>query len=184
MSRQAPASQGQVFCPRCGRISVWAGNVCPYCGPRTQGGAGQPAVAATVAAPLPVEYIGFWFRVLALLIDAALATGAEILLQLIGVPGIGVSIFGLVSVLHLCFTGQTLGKRVVGIQIVNAMGSPPGLWRGLVRQFPGMFLATLALGLGLLWVAWDQRKQGWHDHLAGTFVVRKDRYHRRTAPAP
>jgi len=26
--------------------------------------------------------------------------------------------------------------------------------------------------LGLVWVAFDRRKQGWHDKLAGTVVIR------------
>ncbi|MGR3985112.1 MAG: RDD family protein, partial [Gammaproteobacteria bacterium] len=33
----------------------------------------------------------------------------------------------------------------------------------------------LFFGLGLLWVAFDKRKQGWHDKLAGTVVIKRPR---------
>jgi uncharacterized RDD family membrane protein YckC len=42
------------------------------------------------------------------------------------------------------------------------------------------------LGLGLLWVAFDRRKQGWHDKIANTVVVRparKDAVHFDKQPA-
>ena len=35
------------------------------------------------------------------------------------------------------------------------------------------YLSSLLLGLGFIWVAFDSRKQGWHDKLAGTLVVRR-----------
>lgn len=39
----------------------------------------------------------------------------------------------------------------------------------------GKFLSSLPLGLGNLWVGWDRRKQGWHDRIAGTCVIRERR---------
>jgi uncharacterized RDD family membrane protein YckC len=43
-------------------------------------------------------------------------------------------------------------------------------------QFIGRYLAyyisILPLFLGLIWVGIDKRKQGWHDKLAGTVVLR------------
>ena len=49
-----------------------------------------------------------------------------------------------------------------------------------IGRYLAYFLSTLPFGLGLLWVAWDPKKQGWHDKLAGTVVVRARR--RETAP--
>jgi uncharacterized RDD family membrane protein YckC len=39
-------------------------------------------------------------------------------------------------------------------------------------RYAGYFVALLPVGLGILWVAFDARKQGWHDKLAKTVVVR------------
>ena len=45
-------------------------------------------------------------------------------------------------------------------------------WGQSVGRYLGYFLATLPLGLGLIWVAFDKKKQGWHDKLAHTVVVK------------
>ncbi|RYY81863.1 MAG: RDD family protein, partial [Comamonadaceae bacterium] len=42
------------------------------------------------------------------------------------------------------------------------------------------FVSAIPLCIGFLWVAWDPRKQGWHDKLAGTVVVRA----RKRGPRP
>ena len=44
-----------------------------------------------------------------------------------------------------------------------------------IGRYLGYFVSTIPFGLGLLWVAFDPKKQGWHDKLAGTVVVRKPR---------
>ena len=41
-----------------------------------------------------------------------------------------------------------------------------------VLRYIGDYIAMLPLFLGILWVAWDPRKQGWHDKIAGTVVIR------------
>jgi uncharacterized RDD family membrane protein YckC len=56
-------------------------------------------------------------------------------------------------------------------KIVDAnTGDKPSLRQYLIRYL-GYIVATLPLGLGILWVAWDKRKQGWHDKLANTVVI-------------
>ena len=47
-----------------------------------------------------------------------------------------------------------------------------GIGRALGR-FLGYLISTIALYIGLIWAAFDPRKQGWHDKIASTFVVRK-----------
>lgn len=66
--------------------------------------------------------------------------------------------------------GWTLGKRAVGIRVVDGNGRPPGVWRGLVRA-AGQQVSEFAFGAGYLWAVWDRRRQTWHDRAAGTFVV-------------
>ena len=73
-------------------------------------------------------------------------------------------------------TGQTFGKRTLGIRVVNRDGDPPGLGRALIRYVLGfgveVVLAYVLVGfLGLLWPLWDKDKQTWHDKIAGTYVV-------------
>ena len=63
----------------------------------------------------------------------------------------------------------------VGITVIDERGNVPGLTRALIREVPGKLLSGLALGLGFVWVAWDEKKQGWHDKIAKTYVVRKPR---------
>ena len=70
----------------------------------------------------------------------------------------------------------TPGKMAIQSKIVDARtGKKPSIGQCFIRYI-AYVLATLPLGLGLFWVIFDPRKQGWHDKLAGTVVVRpKDR---------
>ena len=70
------------------------------------------------------------------------------------------------------FRGATPGKSVLGLLVLNAKsGKTPGLGQSIGRYL-AYFVSALPLGLGFIWIAFDQRKQGWHDKLAGTVVVR------------
>ena len=66
--------------------------------------------------------------------------------------------------------GQTPGKMLLGIRIVSLDGSRLTFWQAL-RRFIGYFLSALALYAGYWWVLIDNRRQGWHDKLAGTIVI-------------
>lgn len=69
--------------------------------------------------------------------------------------------------------GGTLGQRLLGLHVVDAAtGQHIGIGRALGR-FVGYIISGLVLYIGLIWVAFDPRKQGWHDKMASTFVVRK-----------
>ena len=70
---------------------------------------------------------------------------------------------------------QTPGRKLLKIKVVNAKGEDVGFWRGAFRETIGKFISGIFLYLGFLWVGWDGRKRGWHDHMAGTFVVRVQR---------
>jgi uncharacterized RDD family membrane protein YckC len=61
---------------------------------------------------------------------------------------------------------------VVSAKIVDAKTGGKPTTQQLVVRYLGYFVSTIPLGLGLLWVAFDPRKQGWHDKMAGTVVVR------------
>lgn len=146
----------------------------------------QPAVASDV-------YAGFWIRVWATVIDTFLA--ALILVPILwAVYGpeyfesqallAGPLDFLLTWVLPAAavilfwtYKAATPGKMAVGARIVDARtGATPTTGQCIGRYF-GYFVSTIPFGLGLLWVAFDPRKQAFHDKLAGTVVVR-----RRTVP--
>jgi uncharacterized RDD family membrane protein YckC len=44
----------------------------------------------------------------------------------------------------------------------------------MVMRYIGYYISTIPLLLGLIWVGIDSRKQGWHDKLAGTVVIREE----------
>jgi uncharacterized RDD family membrane protein YckC/effector-binding domain-containing protein len=89
-------------------------------------------------------------------------------------------IFGLFQLISIAyFVGmwtwrqQTLGMMAFGLRVArDADGQPPGLARSLLR-YVGYWLSWIALFIGFIWVAFDSRKQGWHDKIAGTVVVRR-----------
>jgi uncharacterized RDD family membrane protein YckC len=143
-----------------------------------------------MTAPAP-RYAGFWIRVAATLIDSVLLLiiTLPLLLWIYGVdylsgaPGApllrGVAdfliscVFPIAAVLAFWhWRAATPGKILLELRIVDAAT----LGRPSFKQFLGRYfaylIATLPLGLGLLWVAVDARKQGWHDKLAGTLVLR------------
>jgi hypothetical protein len=66
-----------------------------------------------------------------------------------------------------------MGKMAVGIKIVGPDGQPPSLVKAVLRYI-GYFVSGVALSLGFLWVAFDRKRQGWHDKLANTYTVYSD----------
>ena len=65
----------------------------------------------------------------------------------------------------------TLGGIILRIRVVRLDGRKIDFPTALVRSL-GAFFGAAALGLGYFWAAWDEERQGWHDKLAGTVVVR------------
>jgi uncharacterized RDD family membrane protein YckC len=131
-----------------------------------------------------VEYMGFWIRFGAIIIDTIIVwfiSSAITFLLLNVFFSFGISWrfpffwFPILCLYYWLFTGlrgQTLGKMAVGIKVVNAQGSVPGLGRAALREIPGKIASSIVIYLGFLWIIWDERKQGWHDKIAKTYVLR------------
>ncbi|MDB5750979.1 MAG: hypothetical protein JWP65_1400 [Ramlibacter sp.] len=135
-----------------------------------------------------LEYVGFWARTGAALID--------LLLQLAIVAPLTMAVYGrytapddrlfhgtgdiLINVVlpalavlaFWIYKGATPGKMVISARIVDAGTGEPMTKGQAVLRYLAYFVSLLPLGLGYLWVALDRRKQGWHDKIAGTVVVR------------
>lgn len=135
------------------------------------------------------RYVGFWYRVGASLIDTIILVIGIILLFMtaFGVDSLrspelvpGKVTFLIYWVFPAIYTFgfwmwrlATPGKMAISAEIRDAdTGGVPSLPQWILRYL-GYFLSTIPLGLGFLWVAFDSRKQGWHDKLADTVVVFK-----------
>lgn len=70
------------------------------------------------------------------------------------------------------FKQATPGKMAISAKIVDAATGQPASSAQLIGRYFAYFVATLPLFIGIIWVAFDKRKQGWHDKLAGTVVVK------------
>jgi uncharacterized RDD family membrane protein YckC len=69
------------------------------------------------------------------------------------------------------FRQGTPGQIALSLGVVDEhTGEPISAGQGLIRAVAGV-LSAIPLGLGLLWIAFDPKKQGWHDKLAGTVVL-------------
>lgn len=64
------------------------------------------------------------------------------------------------------------GKMLLGIKIIDKNGGKPSTLRFIGRYF-AYIPSALIFCLGFLWVAFDKKKRGWHDMLAGTLVVKE-----------
>jgi uncharacterized RDD family membrane protein YckC len=73
----------------------------------------------------------------------------------------------------ITWRGTTLGGMVLGLRVVRVDGRPIDRTVALVRAIAAI-LSGLCLGIGWFWACWDERRQTWHDRLAGTVVVRDD----------
>lgn len=131
------------------------------------------------------EYVGFWPRVGAALIDSILAAviivpisrillGSEAMLHWDNPANIMVNgvLPGIAVVLFWVYRQATPGKILIGAKIVDEKtGGKPSTGQ-LIGRYLAYYVSTIPMLLGLIWVGIDARKQGWHDKLAGTLVVR------------
>lgn len=134
-----------------------------------------------------LEYVGFWPRVWATLIDTFIGVVIAMPLlimvygrnyySMVGMQGpadfvISYLVPAALTIAFWSSQGATPGKMAIGAKILDAStGEAPSLGQYIVRYL-GYFLSIIPLGLGLFLVGFDRKKQGWHDMLAGTVVVR------------
>jgi uncharacterized RDD family membrane protein YckC len=92
--------------------------------------------------------------------------------------GIAVIVLGFLIVAFIYLralgkTGQTWGRKIVGIKVIGeTTGEPIGFGRALGRQLFASFISGQIFYLGYLWMLWDDKKQTWHDKVVGSIVVR------------
>lgn len=150
----------------------------------------DPASGATMGGPVsgppPGALAGFWIRFGAAILDG-------ILLGIIG----GVLTFpfgdssssssllqGIIAVVYFTFlhstkAGQTVGMRVCGLRIVDAATGGQVEPSKAIGRWLMSYVSAIPIGLGYLWMLWDDKNQTWHDKVASTLVV-----YSRVVPAP
>ena len=67
-------------------------------------------------------------------------------------------------------TGQTPGEMICKLKVIAQNGDTLTYPRAFLR-WVGYLISSLPFCLGFLWVAWDKNKQGWHDKIAGSYVI-------------
>jgi uncharacterized RDD family membrane protein YckC len=127
------------------------------------------------------RHAGFWIRVLAYVIDAAIlalvgGVLSELSLHPREIDTASSAPSALLSLVYFSLLwsgvggGQTLGMRFVGLRVVGTDGRPISFGSALLRWL-ALVLSFAALFIGVIWVAFDMQKQGWHDKIAHTYVV-------------
>ena len=160
-----------------------------------EGGATSPPFPcrdAYAAAPIPEELpkAGFWVRCVAYLLDSMILGVAQFAISLaLGIAGgalLGDGELALPLIAALCgmvvgltyavfftgYNGQTPGKMVLRIQVIRTDGSAMTYGRAFLREVIGKFASGIILGIGYLMVGFDRQKQGLHDKIAGTYVIK------------
>ena len=162
------------LCRPCGAGLDRRARFCSACGTSVMPGEAPTAVLGTRDLA-DLEYIGFWIRLAVQLIDHVFILIAVFLLQVIANFASWVWILVVPVIVYLIYKHlkcQTPGRKLLKIRVVNAKGEDVGFWRGAFRETLAKFISAVFFYLGFFWIVWDRRKRGWHDHLAGTFVVR------------
>jgi uncharacterized RDD family membrane protein YckC len=137
----------------------------------------------------PTSFIGFWKRFGATIIDSILLIFLMIppLIAIYGWSYFDPEVTGFVAgpadfiiswivpifiiIGFWTWRQATPGKMAIKAKIVDAnTGEKPSMKQWIIR-YVGYFISAIPLGLGYVWVAFDKRKQGWHDKMAGTVVV-------------
>lgn len=163
------------FCRDCGNQIHSSDPICPSCGVRQ----------------IAQQYVGFWARSAATIVDTLIVLlvtfpllfmvyGSEYLALVeetfVAGPADLVITYILPFIAVILFWKHkqaTPGKMMFSAKIVDAETGLPVSTARLIGRYLGYFISALPLGLGYFWVAFDSRKQSWHDKLAGTVVVRK-----------
>jgi len=141
-----------------------------------------------------IRYAGFWIRFLAAFIDgliisvplfvlffalygssvnAALANqGGSAPPTITTTPLNGLSlVLGFFYFSYFWSVGATPGMRLFGIHVVDANSQGQISFGRAALRYLGYLVSTFCCYVGLIWAAFDARKQGWHDKIATTLVV-------------
>src|ERR1700737_2132656 len=140
-----------------------------------QNAASSPSTA--VSAPKA----GFWIRVVAFIIDSVIVGVINTLVAAILNPSTTgrTGIQTLLGIIYFTYfwsasspwPGQTVGDKLLSLRVIRTDGSDLSIVQAFIR-YVGLFISFIVIFIGVIWVAFDANKQGWHDKIAGTYVVK------------
>lgn len=129
------------------------------------------------------EYAGFIDRLLAGILDTIIIYLPIIIIENIIIfttlkPLSTIILFEIIlpfiiTIFFWTSKSATPGKLIMNMYIVDEKTGNPIEMAQSIMRYIGYFPAMLIFGLGLIWIAVDQKNQGWHDKIAGTIVIKK-----------
>jgi uncharacterized RDD family membrane protein YckC len=175
-AKEAPssstASPGLAGAPSMGREAPLTSAAPPIDAAPTTGGPAPAAAAPHAPAPPPITaalpHAGFWIRMGALLLDVLLVGLA---MGVLHVYHLELQVLAVYGATMWKLRGSTIGGIVLDLRVVRTDGREIDWGTAIVRAL-ACFLSLAVAGLGFFWIAFDDRKQAWHDKIAGTVVVR------------
>jgi len=137
------------------------------------------ATAATAA--VSGAKAGFWIRFVALFVDGIILGIVTAIINIalnLNVTNRG-GLQTLLGILYYTYfwsssspwPGQTIGNKLLNIRVIKTDGSDLSITTALIR-YVGLIISILAIFIGVIWAAFDPNKQGWHDKIAGTYVIK------------
>ncbi len=196
---KVPDRPVKVNCPKCSQSFTFDKALLPVSmtGVKTEnspvGQVNSPKVEQINYQPPQLQpKAGFWIRVVASLLDSFLLGVVQFVLSLsiglvIGMLGIAtaddpsinivIGLFGVslsigYAVFFTGYCGQTPGKMALRIKVIRTDGSPMTYGRAVLREVLGKFISGILLCIGYIMVAFDSQKQGLHDKIADTYVIK------------
>lgn len=118
-------------------------------------------------------------RIIAYFLDglvlAPLNIGANILTAKLEIPFLIVPLSLLIVVgywiIPTFVSGKTLGKKIMGLKVVNFSGEERSLFKVIIRETIAKYISIIPLGLGLLWFRFRKDRRAWHDLMCSTIVI-------------
>jgi uncharacterized RDD family membrane protein YckC len=126
------------------------------------------------------EKAGFWIRFIAIFVDGIILGIISNVVGNLIFQGEPIRSNGLSTLLGLVYyvyfwsaagEGRTPGMRIFNLKVVKTDGSML-TYAGAFIRYVGLIISCLVFLIGVIWVAFDPNKQGWHDKIAGTYVIR------------
>ena len=118
---------------------------------------------------------GFWIRVVAAIIDGVLLAVVGGILKAIFGTTAGGGLSTLIGLVYFVYfwtsTGQTIGHKALSLRVVKMDGSNLSITDAIIR-YVGEIISAIVIFLGFIWVGFDPHKQGWHDKMAHTYVIK------------
>ena len=147
------------------------------------------------------RYGGFWRRAMAFCVDKIILFFTSLMILFVGILALSISVLShyrdllperlaqvtvvfvffyllmtvFISMFYFTYFhgagGQTPGKMIFGLKVVQSTGAQLTFGLAFLR-WVGYIISGVVFYLGFVWIAFDGEKQGWHDKIAGTVVIR------------